>query len=97
MPNAFKLWHNSLGHASKVVVSHILHHCKIPYSNKMTIDLCKAYCLGKAHRLPSLPCPNTYSSPLGLVYIDLWGPALVLSSQGYPYYVAFVDAFSRFT
>ena len=47
----FELWR----HASQHVVSHILHHCKIPYSNKMLLGVCKACCLGKAHRLPSYP------------------------------------------
>ena len=51
----FEFGHNRLGHASKHVVSHILHHCKIPYSNKMLVDVYKACCLGKAHRLPSHP------------------------------------------
>ena len=92
-PNAFELWHNRLGHASKTIVSHILHHCKIPFSNKMTIDLCKACCLEKAHRLPFLPSPNTYSSPLELVYTDLWGPAPVLSPQGYCNYIVLLMLF----
>ena len=34
--------------------------------------------------------------PLDLIHCDLWGPALV-SSNGYLYYVVFVDDHSRFT
>ena len=93
----FELWHNRLGHASEHVVSHILNQCKIQISNKMLVDVCKACCLGKAHHLPSLPSPTTYTFPLELVFTNLWGPAPMVSSQGYRYYIAFVDAFSRFT
>ena len=93
----FELWHNRLGQASKHVVSHILRHCKIPFSNKMLVDVCKTCCLGKAHRLPSHPSSTTYNFPLELIFTDLWGPTLVVASQGYRYYIAFVDAFSRFT
>ena len=69
VPNTFELWHNRLGHASKHVVSHIFQHCKIPFSNKMTVKLCKACCLGKANRFSPLPSPNTYSFPFELVCI----------------------------
>lgn len=35
--------------------------------------------------------------PLERIHCDLWGPSPVLSSQGFRYYVIFVDNFSRFT
>lgn len=40
---------------------------------------------------------TNYTSPFELVYTDLWGPASFLSSNGYAYYVTFVDAHTRFT
>ena len=96
MPNVFELWHNRLGHASKHVVSNILQHCNISFANKMTIDVCQACCLGKAHCLPSVPSPNSYHFPPELIYIDLWEPSPVLLSQGYLFYIALIDAFSKF-
>ena len=63
----------------------------------MVTDVCKACCLGKAHHLPSFPSSSTYAFPLELVFTDFWGLAPVVSSQGYKYYIAFVDAFSKFT
>ena len=36
-------------------------------------------------------------SPLELLHTNLWGPAPVISSQGYIYYMSFVDDFTRFT
>ena len=35
--------------------------------------------------------------PLELVVADVWGPAPVTSSNGYKYYVSFLDAYSRYT
>ena len=75
------MWHNRLGHASKHVVSHVLNQCHIPFFNKMVTDVCKACCLGKAHHLP--PSSSSYTFPLELVFTDLWGPAPVVSLQGY--------------
>ncbi|TXG46646.1 hypothetical protein EZV62_027855 [Acer yangbiense] len=46
-----------------------------------------------------LPYPNSTSvttKPLELVHTDLWGPAPMLSTEGYRYYISFVDSFSRF-
>ena len=51
VPTVFELWHYRLGHASKQVVSNILHLCKIPFTNKMCVDTCKACCLGKVYIL----------------------------------------------
>nr|KYP52263.1 Retrovirus-related Pol polyprotein from transposon TNT 1-94 [Cajanus cajan] len=53
--------------------------------------------MGKSHRLPSSPSTTVYSTPLELLFCDLWGLAPMLSSMGYHYYMSFVDAYSRFT
>jgi hypothetical protein len=39
---------------------------------------------------------NYVSSPLELIYSDVWGPAHS-TVHGEKYYVSFVDAYSRFT
>ena len=83
------LWHNKLGHPSSAVVTHVLRTCNIPCSNKMTEELCTAYCIGKSHRLPSYPSDSVYCAPLELIFCDLWGPAPMLSSMGFNYYVSF--------
>ena len=36
-------------------------------------------------------------APFELVYYDVWGPCLVLSSTGFKFFVTFVDDFSRVT
>lgn len=91
------LWHERLGHPNFHVLRMVLNHCKIDPSNKMPIDFCSSCCLGKLHRLPSTDSKKIYSSPLGLIYTDLWGPSHVTSHSGYVYYVSFVDAYSRYT
>ena len=37
------------------------------------------------------------SAPFELVYFDVWGPCLVMSSIKFKYFVTFVDDFSRVT
>ncbi|KAE8711850.1 hypothetical protein F3Y22_tig00110271pilonHSYRG00126 [Hibiscus syriacus] len=57
---------------------------------------CIACHLGKSHKLP-FPCSDSvYDKPFELVYSDLWGPPHV-SSNGFRFYISFVDAATRFT
>jgi gag-polypeptide of LTR copia-type len=36
------------------------------------------------------------SSPLEVIHSDLWGPSPIVSSNGFKYYVHFLDEYSRF-
>ena len=40
---------------------------------------------------------NKTKKPFEIVHSDLWGPTLYLSTDGYKYYIHFVDDFTRFT
>ncbi|KAL4030263.1 hypothetical protein IC575_008499 [Cucumis melo] len=51
-------------------------------------------------KMTKLPFPMSLSTsltPLELVHSDVWGPFLIISSNGNRYYVSFVDNFSKFT
>ena len=72
--------------------------CKLSKFNKILPDsMCKACYIGKIHMLPFPTSIFEYQEPLQLVYSHLCGPSLVQSSNGYKYYICFVDAFSRYT
>jgi len=75
----------------------VLNHCNIPIVNKTMFEFCVAYCVGKSHRLPSSLSQTVYFAPLELIYSDLWGPSHISSSNGFSYYISFVDAYSKFT
>src|ERR1044072_7540807 len=94
---SFMDWHNRLGHPSHDVLHSVLSSCNIPIHNKKTVSFCKACCMGKIHKLPSTSSNTVYSSPLELVFSDLWGPAPYTSQNGFKYYMSFVDAHTRFT
>jgi len=96
-PSSQTLWHFRLGHPNSNVFKIVLNHCNIPISNKNLFEFYAAYYVGKSHRLPSSSSQTVYSVPLELVYSDLWGPSNVVSTNGFSYYISFVDAFSKFT
>ncbi|KAL6315361.1 hypothetical protein AAG906_000468 [Vitis piasezkii] len=90
------LWHDRLGHPSFKIVQTVMSLCKLSKFNKILPDyVCKACCLGKIHMLLFPTSISEYQEPLQLVYSDLWGPSPVQSSNGYKYYICFVNAFSR--
>jgi len=90
-------WHSHLGHPSSVVVRQVLSKSQIPFvldSNKDAI--CDACQKGKTHQLPYPRSTSVSSSPLELVFSDVWGPAPSFVGKNI-YYVSFIDDFSKFT
>ncbi|KAG8487951.1 hypothetical protein CXB51_018012 [Gossypium anomalum] len=84
------------GHPCKSVLLKALQSCnKLIDVNKEDFA-CVACHLGKEHRLPFSKSVSAYSAPLQLVVADVWGPAPV-TSNGFRYYVAFTDAYTRYT
>lgn len=65
--------------------------------NKNVADLCNSCYVGKSRKL-HVPLSNTnYIHLFELVHTDLWGLSPPPLNGGYTYYIAYVDAFSRYT
>ncbi|KAK9073175.1 hypothetical protein SSX86_007499 [Deinandra increscens subsp. villosa] len=95
---SYELWHSHLGHASFDTIK-LLN--KVGMINVTALlpkpELCSPCQMSKSHRLPFDDNLKRASHPLEIVHCDLWGPAPITSHEGYKYYVAFIDDFSRFT
>lgn len=61
-------------------------------NNKHICDACQH---GKSHQLPYPKSTSVSSSPLDLVFSDVWGPA-PQSVGRFNYYVSFIDDYSKF-
>lgn len=90
------LWHKRLGHPCPNVLGVVLRDCNIPFIRKNMLNVCSACQFGKAHRLPFKASSTVYSAPFELVESNIWGPSHV-HSNGFVYYVSFVDMYSRNT
>nr|KYP40244.1 Retrovirus-related Pol polyprotein from transposon TNT 1-94 [Cajanus cajan] len=91
------MWHTRLGHPNSHVLKLVLTQCNLLPSNTYVTEFCSSCYVGKSHRLPSSASQTVYSAPLDLIFTDLWGPSHITSFSGYIYYVAFIDAFSKYT
>ena len=70
----FPLWHRRLGHPYKKIVSKVLFHCNVSFSdNKHTIgsNKCTACCMAKIHQLPHPLSSHKYFAPLDLVISNI--------------------------
>jgi hypothetical protein len=89
--------HSHLGHPTLKSVRRVLYRFQLPVASPKDYIVCTA-CLGakikQLHFSLSL-ASGTY--PLALIYIDVWGPASVISRSSFKYYVMFLDAYSKYT
>ena len=91
------LWHSRLGHPNKLVLHKVLFQMSINVPSHTPITFCEACQYGKLHQVsfPSHPLHTT--APFQVVHTDVWGPAPLLSIEGYRCYAVFVDDFTRYT
>jgi histone deacetylase 1/2 len=90
-------WHSRLGHPSVAVVSQILSKNKLPYIRDPSIEsVCDSCQQAKNHQLPYPVSTSVSTTPLQLVFSDVWGPAPT-SVGRHDYYISFIDDYSKFT
>jgi histone deacetylase 1/2 len=70
-------WHRRLGHPSPQVVNSILSLNKLPFCNSEHAHVCNACRQAKSHQLPFPLSRHVSTSPLELIYTDVWGPATI--------------------
>lgn len=75
-------WHGRLGHPQPRVLNYLRHNKFISVTKK-TSSLCKSCGLSKSSKLPFFSSNNLAHAPLVKIHCDLWGPAPILSDQGY--------------
>ncbi|KAJ0446564.1 putative RNA-directed DNA polymerase [Helianthus annuus] len=97
-PASYEVWHSRLGHAAFDTISLLQKHGSLYVTSLLPKPvLCSTCQLAKQHRLPFAINKKRALHVLDLVHCDLWGPSPITSTDGYQYYVLFIDDFSRFT
>lgn len=92
----FDIWHYRLGHPCKAILTKALHKGNICPNVNTDFFPCIACHLGKEHRQPFQKSVTEYTAPFQLVVANVWGPAPV-NSNAFHYYVAFTNAYTRYT
>jgi GAG-pre-integrase domain len=91
------IWHARLDHPSNSTTIKVINYYSLP-CNKEILSSCHDCMQAKAHVLyfSIFTSTSTSSSPLDFVHSNIWGPSPIISSQGYKYYIIFVDDYSHF-
>jgi histone deacetylase 1/2 len=89
------LWHSLLGHPTPRILNFLVSENKIVCTSRRSFTQCQACPLGKSSRLSLRPTGHKTFAPLDLIFSDVWGPAPMLSSDGFLYFVIFIDAHTK--
>jgi len=89
------LWHRRLGLPTPCIFNLLVSGNKIICTSRRSLTQCQACPLGKSSRLSLRPPGHKTSAPLELIFSDVWGPAPMFSSDGFRYFVSFVDAHTK--
>lgn len=96
--SSFTLWHNRLDHPGSSVVKVVSTNCNVPNNNEMnTVFFLSMLSWKNSKATFSIHKKNEYPTPLHLIHTNRWGPSLVPSSNGYRYYINFVDDCTKYT
>jgi hypothetical protein len=93
----FDVWHSRLGHPADPIVHRLVTSQSLPVSGTLVKShLCSSCQLGKCKKLPFTESTRESTSPLQIIHSDVWSSPII-STNGYRYYVIFIDDYSRFS
>jgi histone deacetylase 1/2 len=81
------MWHRRLGHSTSCIFNLLVSKNKL---------ICTSRRSGKSLRLSLRPTGDKTTAPLDLIFSDGWGPAPMFSSDGFCYFVIFIDAHTKY-
>jgi hypothetical protein len=86
-------WHYWLGHPS---FSYLQHLFPTLFKNILLSSFkCKDCILGKSHRTNYPISYNKCNAPFEIIHSNLWGPAPVMITDGFRWFVTFIDDCTR--
>ena len=90
------MWHSRLDNLSLPIYQKFLSVLSISFLEEHLCSFsCHSYNINKSHKLPFSKSSVTFSFPLDVIFYDV-RTSLVSSSNGFYYYVIFVDHFTKY-
>src|SRR4051812_14444940 len=88
-------WHNRLGHIGQDRLSRLVKSKLLGSLTKVNLPTCESCLAGKATR-KSFGKAHRASAPLDLIHSDICGPLNVRNRTNKPYFITFIDDYSRY-
>lgn len=90
------MWHKRLGHPCEKIMKIVFKTLNVN-GDFHNFSFCKDCHYGKHHQGHFPMSQSRAKKPLELIHSDVWGPAPILSREGFKYYIHFVDDHTRYT
>ncbi|PKU59087.1 Retrovirus-related Pol polyprotein from transposon TNT 1-94 [Dendrobium catenatum] len=89
-------WHSRLGHPGHDTLIKLAGQIKdlVPVNKSISCASCNK---AKSHKISFNKSTTVSSKPFDLIHTDVWGPTAFPSTDGYRYYIIFIDDHTRFT
>jgi hypothetical protein len=89
-------WHQRFGHPSSKLINHLIQAFSLTTNKNGHSSLCTSCSQNKAHRQTFSTHGLTSTTPIELIYMDVWGPSHDFGINGSKYYVIFVDHYTKY-
>jgi hypothetical protein len=90
-------WHHCLGHPALRIVRCVISSHHLPVSSNKPLVVCSSCQQGKSHCLHFGPSPTVSHGPLDLLFLDVWGPAPLLSNANKIFCLCVIDDLSHYS
>jgi len=95
VPTTVDLRHRQLSHPTSCILNFLVFKNKIVGTSRRSLAQCQACSLGKSSHLSLRPTSHKTTAPLDLIFSDVWGLAPMFSSDGFCYFIIFIDAYTK--
>jgi len=89
------LWHRRMGHPTFYIFDLLVFKNKIMCTSKRSLVQCQTCPLGKSSCLHLRPTSHKTPALFDLIFNDVWGRASMFSSNGFRYFVIFIDVHTK--
>lgn len=89
-------WHLRLGHPYPWTTAFIIRTFKLPSTLSKSVPHYSACSQAKTHALPYPLSPSQSQKHFQLLFLDVWGPTPVLSSNSCRFYLSIIDDYSKY-
>jgi len=89
------LWLHRLGYPTPRILNLLVYDNKIICNCRHSLTQCQACPLGKSLRMLLQPTVHKTTTPLDLIFSDVWGLTPIFSFDSFCYFVIFIDAHTK--
>jgi len=85
------MWHRQLGHLASCILNFLVSKNKIVCTSRHSLTQCQVLSVKQVVAMSLEPMGHKTTTPLDLMFSDVWGPAPMFSFDDFYYFSIFID------